>query len=813
MSFSLSSLLNPSSANNADTQEQDQDQQQHTSPTDQRKDSLPSIPQLQSPEQHHVNLPQYSPPPSSHQRSSPPQSQDAVQALTSLSASNAPPPSQWNGHAASAVGRQTRRESVDRRPSSSHNVSIELPPPPPADAQRKMSSPTLDQYHVASRSPEQKRPSLAVPGDAAFTLPPLQHVTSTGEDQKRRPSAMSDQQLSPGSTRVPQESSGILSQAEYGNNLDPAEQTTSQAAVGSALEPSTATKEDAGDLSPAHIKQESHTTTQPTSPVDARRPSLQVNDMEPSTSKAVNSLKRENSTRHQSPLRESSVPMPSTEDVFAESTVPKKRPLPKKKGTATTTKKAPPAKKRKVESTRGDTPSSRMSRPTGKSGSSKGTPLNSSPAPSNRSGSVDPDEEESEEEEGTPVSDDLYCLCKRPDTGTFMIGCDGTCDDWFHGKCVGIEERDKHLIDKYMCPRCTEAGVGRTTWKRMCRRSGCRQPARMGKNKTGNGSKYCSDECGVAFFRQMTANSRGREHAAKNRHTRQRAGHQLPSDSQPSAEHGARGGVLAPPEIRALLDSTSSLDEFKKLGDGVLSPPATPNGKGGEGAAEGHKGDYTEPETQSLAEIAAKKDDSRVRHQLLKDRLKFINMVKQAASRSCTEKELKPKDYCGFDPRLEWSEEQFGMWRNSSVGKQAFELETLATESSDGMVVDDDDDDDNIHVAVRMCDKKKCARHLDWAKLATDDVRFEMGDNGDQMRSLDREEREIRERAAMRARAGGGLQGEGSIEVHGLGIEDGSGGVEDVAKGQEPAVPSLPAPESVVPAIPPSEVMQVDTTA
>lgn len=580
-------------------------------------------------------------------------------------------------------------------------------------------------------------------------------------------------------------------------------------------------KEEAGDLSPAHIKQESLATTQPTSPLDARRPSIQVNDMEPSASKAVSSLKRENSARHQSPLRESSVPMPSTEDVLAESAVTKKRPLPKKKGTATATKKAPPAKKRKVESTRSDTPSSRVSKPALKTGSSKGTPINSSPAPSDRSGSPRSDEEEEEEEEGTPVSDDLYCLCKRPDTGTFMIGCDGTCDDWFHGKCVGVEERDKNLIDKYMCPRCEEAGIGQTTWKRMCRRSGCRLPARVGKNKTGSGSKYCSDECGVAFFRQMTANSRSREHSAKNRSTRNKNNH-VPSDPQESQDSIARGGVLAPSEIRALLDSSQTLEDFKKLGDGVLSPPATPDGRSNGSATAGSHGDFTEAETQSLSEITSKKDASRTRHQLLKDRLKFINMAKQAASRACAEKEVKPKDYCGFDPRLEWSEEQFAVWRASAIGKQAFELETLAVEE-DGdtrMAEEGEEDDEDVFKPTQLCDKKKCARHLEWSKLATDDVRFEMGDNGDRMRGLDREEREIRERAAMRARAGGGLQGEGSVEVHDLGGVDGEEQDDQdaaAAAAAMPLAPPPPAPESVLPAVPPSEVVaappQVDASA
>jgi COMPASS component SPP1 len=644
-------------------------------------------------------------------------------------------------------------------------------------------------------------------GDAAFTLPSLQNVTSTVDGERRRPSLVSTHDLSPTSTRAAQ--TGSIAQDDGGDQARThAESAASQAHIPSLVEPSDAMKSDAGDLSPAHIKQESLTV--PASPIDGRRPSIQFNDMEPS--KAISTLKRENSARHQSPLRESSVPMPSTEDVLSESTVPRKRPLPKKKGTATTTKKAPQAKRRKLESTRSDTPSSRMSKTAFKTGSSKGTPVNSSPAPSDRSGSVDPEDDDEEEEEGTPVSDDLYCICRRPDTGTFMIGCDGPCEDWCHGKCVNISESDKNLIDKFMCPACTEKGIGRTTWKRMCRRSGCRQPARLGKNKQGSdGSKYCSDECGVRFFRQMTERARENEYAAKNRTTRRKSGH-VPSES---SDLGARGGVLAPTEVRALLDSTRSLEDFKKLGEGVLSPPATPDGKRGSNAGNA-QGDFTEMEMRLLTDITTKKNDSRVRHQLLKDRQLFINMTKQAASRACSENQLKPKDYCGFDPRLEWSEEQFAIWRNSPVGKQAFELETLAVEHSGGddhHMVDADDDDDGALGPVKVCDKKKCPRHLEWLKLATDDVRFEMSDNGDRMRALDREEREIRERAAMRLRAGGEMQGEGSVEVHGDAVDMVRDVGEDVEeKNQDPAVavaPLPPAPESVVPSMPPSEAMEL----
>jgi hypothetical protein len=54
-----------------------------------------------------------------------------------------------------------------------------------------------------------------------------------------------------------------------------------------------------------------------------------------------------------------------------------------------------------------------------------------------------------------PVSSEvLYCICRKPyDRPRFMIACDA-CDQWFHGECVGISERDGALVEKYFCPSC-----------------------------------------------------------------------------------------------------------------------------------------------------------------------------------------------------------------------------------------------------------------------------------------------------------------------------------------------------------------------
>lgn len=48
----------------------------------------------------------------------------------------------------------------------------------------------------------------------------------------------------------------------------------------------------------------------------------------------------------------------------------------------------------------------------------------------------------------------LYCLCRQPyDESQFYICCD-KCQDWFHGRCVGIIQSEAEFIDEYVCPTC-----------------------------------------------------------------------------------------------------------------------------------------------------------------------------------------------------------------------------------------------------------------------------------------------------------------------------------------------------------------------
>lgn len=61
---------------------------------------------------------------------------------------------------------------------------------------------------------------------------------------------------------------------------------------------------------------------------------------------------------------------------------------------------------------------------------------------------------------------ELYCLCRKPyDESQFYICCD-KCQDWFHGRCVGIVQSEADNIDEYICPKCQQnTAVNRANMK------------------------------------------------------------------------------------------------------------------------------------------------------------------------------------------------------------------------------------------------------------------------------------------------------------------------------------------------------------
>ncbi|KAK6200253.1 uncharacterized protein RJT21DRAFT_114679 [Scheffersomyces amazonensis] len=92
-------------------------------------------------------------------------------------------------------------------------------------------------------------------------------------------------------------------------------------------------------------------------------------------------------------------------------------------------------------------------------------------------------------------SEELFCICRKPDNGEMMVQCDG-CEEWFHFKCMKLKQENSNLIAKFFCKFCDWQNTGVTLWKRKCRVSWCKDPIR-------NDSKYCSDEHGKLFMKEL----------------------------------------------------------------------------------------------------------------------------------------------------------------------------------------------------------------------------------------------------------------------------------------------------------------------
>lgn len=98
-------------------------------------------------------------------------------------------------------------------------------------------------------------------------------------------------------------------------------------------------------------------------------------------------------------------------------------------------------------------------------------------------------------------SEEVYCVCRKPDRGELMVGCDG-CEEWFHFKCMKINIKHQKLIHQFFCRFCQWQGKGVTRWHRKCRMPTCYNPVRKTEK-----SKYCSEECGLQFLRARLAGS------------------------------------------------------------------------------------------------------------------------------------------------------------------------------------------------------------------------------------------------------------------------------------------------------------------
>ncbi|KAL2850770.1 hypothetical protein BJY01DRAFT_126216 [Aspergillus pseudoustus] len=517
------------------------------------------------------------------------------------------------------------------------------------------------------------------------------------------------------------------------------------------------------------------------------------------TPKKVASLKNQGNSRASSMDRSS--PANSTK-------APAKRVAPgaTKKGIG----RKPATKKRKLDDQDNESVGSRRSqtplpvRPSKAPGTKKrgSASLANSPAPETKKkgakkavakeeqqGLEEGEEGEEEDDEDDSDNDEVFCICRRPDNHTWMIACDGVCDDWYHGKCVNIDPRDAELIEKYICPNCKAKGYGWTIWKPMCRLPECRKPCRFDKKSP---SKYCSDEHGLEFMRRKTQhlNLSSQIAAPKSKSVRRTAliGILNPRDDDSEfegsniedegddnmADLGSRGGVLTAGDLTSVIMGVMSAAEFRKLGAHIVEPLPGESSDNTETISSKKLGldvgvdglVYSPDEAEKIEKLRKRRDDLFHRRDMLNARNNFLTLVRQR-SKSILEvlKKKDPKggwkDICGFDTRLAWADDEFDEWRLSESGKNALEEGTpealassypsTADADADGDTNMDENNADEFASLTRgVCTKKRCERHKQWLKVQQQDAAFEERTLADDLAECEGDAKAVVERAVLR---------------------------------------------------------------
>lgn len=289
---------------------------------------------------------------------------------------------------------------------------------------------------------------------------------------------------------------------------------------------------------------------------------------------------------------------------------------------------------------------------------------------------------------------ELYCTCREPDSGKWMIGCDG-CEDWYHGECINVKEEDGELIDKYYCHNCSSP-TQQTTWKRKCRLFHCRKPAAVNKSPP---SKYCSTEHGIEFMRLQIERS-----------------------------------TLTAGEISTLANSVSNVTEFKRLGDRIPTPPP---------ASIAASAYFYPEEVKRLKEIVHERFILDTRQKRRIDfRRRYLALTQERRIRVLEELKADPEmgklsTICGYDERLALDDFEWDEWCDGDEGAAIFS----ATADGDGIIPGRDG----------VCIKKACRAHRGWATLFADEQDSMERLRSERLVQLRQEDRRIRERQKRRA--------------------------------------------------------------
>ncbi|KAF2996345.1 hypothetical protein E8E14_005164 [Neopestalotiopsis sp. 37M] len=312
-------------------------------------------------------------------------------------------------------------------------------------------------------------------------------------------------------------------------------------------------------------------------------------------------------------------------------------------------------------------------------------------APKKENSAVGDGEDNNNSSSDDEIDNGPYCLCRGPDDHRWMISCD-VCDDWFHGECVNIrKELGEKLIERFVCPNCTDGKLNYTKYKKTCSLAGCTNPARLyGKKETR--SVFCCNEHCDSWWMSMVGS--------------------LPTKaaSRKALE------VLTQEDFMGLLTSTVDQGGWK-LGD---KPFGNVEGLWVNGLPT-QPGVLSDEDQAFLQNSAAERLALGNEIVVYKKMMQLIDWANQRRQAAIEAKEFT-KDSCGYDYRLDVvsARHAFAAWLDSAEGQATFTAGKLEAPSAEAT----GEEGDTSSAATRsMCEKKRCKAHNGWYKILTTAVR------------------------------------------------------------------------------------------
>ena len=276
-------------------------------------------------------------------------------------------------------------------------------------------------------------------------------------------------------------------------------------------------------------------------------------------------------------------------------------------------------------------------------------------------------------------SEELFCICRKPDNGDLMVGCDG-CDDWYHFKCMKIDIKYQELIARYFCPYCEIDGKGTTLWKRKCRVRTCFKPI------LENNSKYCSKEHGLLYFTNLLDNK--------------------------LVKQSKNAGVLNRDQVGEMVKISENIEQFKRLGDKM---PDVPNN------------DFANDERivnlrDSIGLLKEERDITLNKKKVLLKSRENVKKLNEALSanldQGSSKKKAKKIDICGYD--LIFNDDKF---ENEQLDESMLiSNDTEQLKSRYEKYIEEEVNE----TSFCFVDKKKCQKHNGWQSVIIDDIELRL---------------------------------------------------------------------------------------